>query len=188
MRQFGVCVYGGSSNSADKIYYQAAFDLGAGLAKRGWRLVNGAGDTGVMGAAIRGVESQGGDYMGIAPFFFKQPGVLYNEGQDTIFTRTMRERKAFMEALSNAFVAAPGGIGTLEELYEIMTLKQLGQLEAPLILLNLNHYYDSLLKAMNDMKEAGFISPSTMELFIVLDSVEDTLNYLEQEFAKEAQQ
>lgn len=185
MRQFGVCVYGGSSNTADQKYYKAAYQLGAEIARHGWRLINGAGDTGMMGAATRGCQSENGDNIGIAPFFFRQPGVLFCNGDDTLFTRTMRERKAFMEALSNAFVAAPGGIGTLEELYEIMTLKQLGQLDAPLILLNLDGYWDSLLGAMKYMEAAGFLHPSTFSLFEVFDSVEQTVAYLEQQLVPE---
>lgn len=179
MRQIGICVYGGSSNDVAGSYLQAGARLGEGIAARGWKLINGAGDTGMMGAATRGALEAGGDTTGIAPFFFRQPGVLYNEGNDTIFTRTMRERKAFMEALSNAFIAAPGGIGTLEEFYEILTLKQLGQLDAPLILFNFENYYEGLLKAMKEMENTGFIHPSVMDLFEVCSTVEEVFSSLE---------
>lgn len=179
MRQIGICVYGGSSNDVAASYLQAASKLGEGIAARGWKLINGAGDTGMMGAATRGALEAGGDTTGIAPFFFRQPGVLYDNGNNTIFTRTMRERKAFMEALSNAFIAAPGGIGTLEEFYEILTLKQLGQLDAPLILFNFENYYDPLLRAMKEMEEAGFIHESVMDLFDVCSSVEAVFDRLE---------
>lgn len=180
MRQFGVCVYGGASNDVSGKYLQAANQIGGELARRGWRLVNGAGDTGMMGAAIRGALEFGGDVTGIAPFFFRQPGVLYDNGDDIIFTRTMRERKAFMESLSNAFITTPGGIGTLEEFYEILTLKQLGQLDAPLVLLNLEGYYDRLLDMMKGMENEGFIHPTTMALFKVCTTVEETFAYLDQ--------
>lgn len=183
MRQIGVAVYGGASNDVASSYLQAARKIGSGLAERGWRLVNGAGDTGMMGAATRGAHELGGDTVGIAPFFFRQPGVLYDNGNDTIYTRTMRERKAFMESLSNAFITTPGGIGTLEEFYEILTLKQLGQLDAPLVLLNLNGYYDLLLKAMDKMTEEGFIHESTLDLFQVCNTVEETFAYLDKELA-----
>lgn len=186
MRQIGICVYGGSSNDVAPLYLQAAGKIGEQIARRGWRLINGAGDTGMMGAATRGVKEFGGDSMGIAPFFFRQPGVLYEDGNDTIFTRTMRERKAFMESLSNAFIATPGGIGTLEEFYEILTLKQLGQLAAPIVLLNLQGYYTPLLNAMESMVKAGFIHQSTMELFQVCESVDDTFAYLEKALAQTA--
>lgn len=183
MKQIGICVYGGSSNDVDQLYLDAAYTLGQGIAKRGWRVINGAGDTGIMGATTRGCKDACGETIGIAPYFFRQPGVLYNNGEDTMYTRTMRERKAFMESLSNAFIAAPGGIGTLEEFYEILTLKQLGQLDAPILLLNLNHYYDSLVKAMTDMEKAGFISAATMKLFTVVDTVDLALAALDAIFA-----
>ncbi|WP_323090330.1 TIGR00730 family Rossman fold protein [Allobaculum sp. JKK-2023] len=183
MRQIGIAVYGGSSNDVASSYLQAARQLGSGLARRGWRLVNGAGDTGIMGATCRGALELGGDTVGIAPFFFRQPGVLYDNGNDTIYTRTMRERKAFMESLSNAFIAAPGGVGTLEEFYEILVLKQLGQLDAPIVLLNLNGYYDLLLKTMNKMVDEGFVSEATMSLFKVCSTVEETFDYLDKELA-----
>ena len=183
MKTKGIAVYGGSSNSVNRVYLEAAYQIGQEIAKRGWRLVNGSGDTGMMGAATRGAQSGGGETIGIAPYFFNTPGILYNKGEDTIFTRTMRERKAFMESLSSAFITTPGGVGTLEEFYEILTLKQLEQLDAPLILLNLGGYYDSLLKAMEDMKEAGFIHESVFSLFTVTDSVEETFKVLEEAFA-----
>lgn len=179
MRIPGVCVYGGSSNHVDQKYLDAAYQIGAGIAKRGWTLVNGAGDTGMMGAATRGALSENGKTTGIAPEFFAQPGVLFEEGKDTVFTKTMRERKAFMESLSMAFIATPGGIGTLEELYEIMVLKQLGQESAPLIVLNLDGYYDSLIKAMHDMEEAGFIHETVFDLFDIADSVDAVFDILD---------
>ena len=112
---------------------------------------------------------------------FRQPGVLYQEGEETLYTRTMRERKAFMESLSSAFITTPGGIGTLEEFYEILTLKQLQQLDLPLILLNTNHYYDGLLKMMQGMTQAGFIDQSVYDLFKVCLTVEEAFEYLDQQ-------
>lgn len=184
MRTPGICVYGGSSNAVDQKYLDAAFEIGAGIASRGWMLVNGAGDTGMMGAATRGCLSKNGQTIGIAPYFFQQPGVLFEEGKDTVFTRTMRERKAFMESLSTAFIVTPGGIGTLEEFFEIITLKQLGQLNAPLIILNLDHYYDSLFAAMHDMEKAGFIHESVFSLCEIVDSVEQTFEILDRDLAR----
>ena len=183
MRQIGICVYGGASNDVDPLYLNTAHQIGQEIAKRGWTLVNGAGDTGMMGDAIRGAKEENGNTIGIAPFFFRQPGVLYQEGEETFFTRTMRERKAFKESLSSAFITTPGGIGTLEEFYEILTLKQLQQLDSPLILLNTNHYYDSLLQAMQSMTQAGFIHESTYDLFKVFSTVEETFAYLDGQLA-----
>lgn len=182
-RQIGICVYGASSNAIDPSYIEAGEALGKGIADHGWRLVFGAGATGMMGAAVRGVKSEGGIAAGIAPDFFNQPGVLFDQLDDLLFTRTMRERKAFMESLADAFVVTPGGIGTLEEFYEILTLKQLGQLSKPLLILNTNGYYDALLEAMRKMQDAGFITESTMELFSVVSTVEEALRWLEGKLA-----
>lgn len=179
MRQIGICVYGGASNEVASVFLQAGHQIGEAIARRGWRLINGAGDTGMMGAATRGAIEFGGQTIGIAPYFFREPGVLFEEGEETLYTRTMRERKAFMESLSNAFIAAPGGVGTLEEFYEILTLKQLKQLNSPLILLNLDGYYGPLLKAMKSMEEVGFIQSSTLELFKVCNTVAETFDYLD---------
>lgn len=184
---YGICVYGGSSNQVLPYFLDAAYELGCQIGKHGWRLVYGAGDTGMMGQAARGCEAEGGVVTGIAPAFFDRPGVLYKGGQDVIATRTMRERKAFMESLSNAFVVSPGGIGTLEEFYEILTLKQLGQLEAPLVLLNIGGYYDSLLKMMEEMNKERFISDHTMTIFHVATSVDECVAWLEEQFKKPAE-
>lgn len=180
MKTTGICVYGGSSNAVDPDYLEQGYAIGVQIARRHWRLINGAGDTGMMGAAARGVESEGGEMIGIAPYFFNEPGILYNKGIDTVFTRTMRERKAFMESLSSAFIATPGGIGTLEEFYEILTLKQLGQLDAPLILFNYNGYYDSLIKAMRDMETVGFMHSFNFDLFVTTTTVEETFALLDE--------
>lgn len=181
MRQIGICVYGGASSHVNEVYLNAAHHIGQEIAKRGWTLVNGAGDTGMMGNTIRGAKELDGNTIGVAPFFFRTPGTLYEEGEETLYTRTMRERKAFMESLSSAFITTPGGIGTLEEFFEILTLKQLQQLDRPLILLNIDHYYDSLIHAMQDMTNAGFIHESTFDLFKICSSVEEAFQFLDQQ-------
>ncbi len=179
MRQIGICVYGGASQDVASCFLQAGHQIGEAIARRGWRLINGGGNTGMMGATIRGALEFGGQTIGIAPYFFRELEALFADGEETLYTRTMRARQAFMESLSDAFIASPGGIGTLEEFYEILTLKQLKQLEAPLVLLNLDGYYTPLLKAMAAMEEAGFIGESVKTLFKVCDSVAETFEYLD---------
>ncbi len=181
MRQIGICVYGGASQDVASIFLQAGHQIGEAIALRGWRLINGGGSTGMMGATIRGTLEFGGQTIGIAPYFFREMEALYGDGEETLYTRTMRERKAFMESLSDAFIASPGGIGTLEEFYEILTLKQLKQLQAPLVLLNLDGYYSPLLKAMDSMVEAGFIQKSVQDLFKVCTTVKETFEYLDEQ-------
>ena len=122
-----ICVFGASSRDLKQVYYDEAFALGAILAKRGHSIVFGGGTSGLMGSAARGAKSQGGYLIGVAPKFFDEPGVLYEGCDEMVFTETMSERKKAMEDMSEAFVTLPGGIGTFEEFFEALTLKQLGR-------------------------------------------------------------
>ena len=109
-----ICVFGASSRDLAQVYYDEAFVLGAELARRGHKIVFGGGTSGLMGAAARGAQSEGGYLIGVAPRFFDEPGVLH-KCDEMIFTETMGERKKTMEDLADAFVVLPGGIGTFEE-------------------------------------------------------------------------
>ena len=140
-----ICVYGASSMTLDQVYLDDAFLMGKMLAERGIGMVYGAGATGVMGAAARGAASAGGEIVGVSPEFFQADGVLFSGCTQTIFTSTMRERKQKMEDLSDAFFVLPGGPGTFDEFFEIFTLKQLGRHFKPIVILNTNGYYNSLL-------------------------------------------
>jgi uncharacterized protein (TIGR00730 family) len=122
-----ICIYGASSANLEKTYYEGAEALGLEIARRGWGLVFGGGANGLMGACARGVSAGGGRILGIAPRFFDEPGILYDKCTDFVFTETMRERKQAMEDRSDAVVVLPGGIGTYEEFFEMLTLRQLGQ-------------------------------------------------------------
>lgn len=164
-----ICVYGAASSTIDPVYLRAGEILGEGIARRGWRLVFGAGATGMMGAVLKAVKQENGKAVGVAPAFFDEPGVLAEGLDDLLLVRTMRERKAFMESFATAFVITPGGIGTLEEFFEILVLKQLGQLDAPIFMLNTEGFFDPLLDAMKSMEEKRFISPETFDLFEVWD-------------------
>lgn len=118
-----ICIYGASSAQLEQIYYDKTEELGKMMAKRGHGLVFGGGATGMMGSAARGVDVEGGYILGIAPRFFDKPGVLYQNCSEFIFTDTMRERKKLLEERSDATIVTPGGIGTYEEFFEILTLK-----------------------------------------------------------------
>ena len=127
-----ICVYGAASQQIHTDFLQGAQQLGHCLAKAGFGLVFGGGNTGVMGACARGAAQVGGEILGIAPSFFNQEGVLFPHCTRLHLTDTMRQRKEQMETLSQGFVMAPGGIGTLEEFFEILTLKQLGRHQKPI--------------------------------------------------------
>lgn len=176
-----ICMYGASSTDLDKIYYDAAEHLGRRIAARGHGLVFGGGAQGLMGATARGLAAGGGLIKGIAPRFFDKPGILYKECSEFIFTDTMRERKELMENLSDAFIMAPGGIGTYEEFFEVLTLKQLGQLNKPIAVFNVNGYYELLLRLLEDTVSKGFMKASCLDIFGIFEDADEMLDYIEKE-------
>ena len=122
-----ICVFGASSDIIEDKYIKSAYNLGLKMAENGIGLVFGGGSTGVMGASARGVYDGGGYILGVAPHFMKQYNVLYDKCTEFMHTETMAERKTYMEDHADAFIIAPGGIGTFEEFFEVYTLKQLGR-------------------------------------------------------------
>ncbi|MCI8524832.1 MAG: TIGR00730 family Rossman fold protein [Oscillospiraceae bacterium] len=174
-----ICMYGAASDAVDKAYLDAAYRLGQALARRGHGLVFGGGDTGLMGAAARGVSEGGGYLLGVAPAFFQKPGVLYQHCTEFCYTDTMRARKQLMEDRSDAFIMAPGGIGTFEEFFEILTLKQLGRHEKPIAVLNTRGYYAPLLAMLQSAADQGFLAAENLSLCAVHSEPEALLDWLE---------
>lgn len=174
-----ICVYGAASASIDKQYIDAAERLGELIAKRGHSLVFGAGASGMMGGAARGVYRHGGEIIGVVPTFFNVDGILFDHCTELIRTETMRERKQVMEDSSDAFIVSPGGIGTFEEFFEILTLKQLGRHEKPIVVLNINSYYDSMISMLDFSVSGNFLTDACKKLFYVTDSEADALDYIE---------
>ena len=140
-----ICVFGASSSLIDDIYIEKGEELGEMMVKRGHSLIFGGGSEGVMGAVVRGVHRMGGEMIGVAPTFFNVDGILFDECTEMIRPETMRERKFIMEEKADSFIVAPGGIGTFEEFFEVLTLKQLGRHEKAIVVLNTNSYYDKML-------------------------------------------
>ena len=174
-----ICVYGASSNYIDKIHLQQVELLGEKMAERGHSLVFGAGTNGCMGASARGVHKHGGEIIGIAPTFFNVDGVLFEHCTKLIGTETMRERKQLLEDYSEAFIIAPGGVGTLDEFFEILTLKQLVRHKKAMAVFNVNGYYDELLKFLETMVKGQFARPETLKLFEVFTDIDEMLDYIE---------
>lgn len=175
-----IAVYGAASNKIDNIYIETVEVFGREMAKRGHGLVFGGGASGLMGAAARGVYAEGGSILGIAPTFFaKVDGVLFKECTETIYTESMRERKYLLEEHADAFVITPGGVGTFEEFFEAFTLKQLGQFDKPIVVYNINGYYNTLLKMLEEAIENDFMSPSNRDLFVVLEDMDEIFHYLD---------
>ena len=174
-----ICVYGASSNEIDAAYIRAGETLGYAMAKRGHGLVFGGGQKGLMGAAARGMTKGGGTIIGVAPRFFDVEGVLYQQCAEFIFTDTMRERKAIMEERSDAFIMSPGGIGTFEEFFEILTLRQLGRHEKGIAVLNTKGYYEPLRQMLEQAIQQGFLRPECRGLYAFFEDPEELLDYLE---------
>lgn len=174
-----ICVYGASSNIIDKVYIEATEDLGEKLAKRGHGLVFGAGAEGVMGASARGAEKGGGKIIGIAPGFFNVDGMIFENCTELIRPETMRERKKMLEEMSDAFIMAPGGIGTFDEFFEIITLKQLSRHTKAIAIFNVNNYFDDLLAMMEKGIKEEFIKEECRELYRVFDNADEMLDYIE---------
>ncbi|MCF0245989.1 MAG: TIGR00730 family Rossman fold protein [Ileibacterium sp.] len=174
-----ICVYGSSSNSIPQSYLKAGYELGKQIASRGYGMVFGGGCDGMMGAAVRGMQSEGGWSIGIAPTFFQGQGVLFRDCSEWIFTKTMRERKHLMEHKSSAFIMTAGGIGTLEEFFEVLTLKQLSQLNKPICILNTDGCFDELDALLKQLVKDGFMSADNLNLYFMSASIDEILNYIE---------
>ena len=159
-----VCIFGASSNRLDAVFFEAAEQLGRCIAAEGDTLVFGGGADGLMGACARGVKARGGRLIGIAPKLFDEPGFLLSDCDEFLMTETMAERKEKMLQLGDAFIALPGGIGTMDEFFETITLKQLGLARGPLVLLNTAGFYDPLMTFLTKMAEGGFMSSACLDL------------------------
>ena len=174
-----VCLYGASSTELAQEYYDAAYDLGTLLAKNGHTLIYGGGAQGVMGAAARGAHEHGGKIVGIAPSFFDVKGILYKECTEFIYTETMQERKKLMMDRSDAFIMAPGGIGTYEEFFEILTLKQLGRINPALAVFNVAGYYDAMQEMLMHTVRKGFAKPACLQIYRTFEKAAELVNYIE---------
>lgn len=174
-----ICIYGASSAKLDPVYYEKTEELGRMMGLRGHGLVFGGGATGLMGAAARGVDAYRGYILGIAPTFFDQPGVLYEHCSEFIFTETMRERKKLLEERSEATIVAPGGIGTYEEFFEILTLKSLRRLNRPIVLYNIEGYYDIIKELLEQTADRDFMDRENLKLCEFMDDPEEILDYIE---------
>ena len=174
-----ICLYGASSNDIAHLYISATEKLGEKIAANGHSLVYGGGACGLMGAAARGVVKNRGKVIGIAPSFFNVDGVLFKGCTEMIYTDTMRERKQLMEQKADAFVAVPGGIGTFDELFEIMTLKQLGRHKKPIAIFNINGYFDELINMLNKAVNHGFMTEGCKKLAPAFSAADRLIAYLE---------
>jgi uncharacterized protein (TIGR00730 family) len=159
---FSICVYCGSRHGARTAYTEAARALGREIGARGWQLVYGGGNVGLMGVVADAVLSAGGRVVGVIPDSLMQREVGHSGLHELHVVPTMHLRKQMMAERADAFMALPGGIGTLEELYEVWTWRQLGYHQQPIGLLNVDGYYDDLLRFMQRSVDEGFLSAEQM--------------------------
>ena len=174
-----ICIFGASGTELDEIYIKETEALGCMLAARGHSLIFGGGKNGLMGAAARGFTAEHGKIVGVAPAFFKDAGVLYDLCDEFVWPDTMRDRKKYMEDNADAFIVVPGGIGTYEEFFEVLTLKQLARMSKPIAVFNINGYYDSLYALIEENTRTGFIRPQTAELFRMCATAEEAVDCVE---------
>lgn len=177
-----IAVYGAASSLIKNEYLKAGEELGRNMAKRGNGLVFGGGANGMMGAVARGVEENGGYILGVIPAFFKEAGseISFTKCTEYVYTDTVRDRKRQMEEHCDAFIITPGGIGTLDEFFEILTLKQLGRHNKAIVLYNINGFYDELDKMMTRYIEEQFIPEDCKDLYKVFTDVDEMLKYIEE--------
>lgn len=173
-----ICVFGSSSEQIDKTYLGSAEHLGSSLAQKGYGMIFGAGKFGVMGAVSRGMIAAGGKPIGVSPQFFTEADVLRDDCE-IVFTETMRERKAYMEDNSDAFIICPGGIGTFEEFFEVLTLKQLGRHSKAIVIYNVNGFYTPMLQLMQTAINGRFLAPETTTLYSVAGTEDEVFAQLE---------
>lgn len=174
-----ICIYASSSSIIDEHFFELAAVLGREIAVRNDVMLFGGGVIGLMGAAARSVHQNGGKVIGVIPKALNLKGVVYESCDELIETPGLRERKAIMDLRSDAFIALPGGYGTLEELLEIITLKQLKYHDKPVVILNSKGFYDSILQQFETIIDEKFAKPECRELYHVTDNAADALEYID---------
>ncbi|MEE8143114.1 MAG: TIGR00730 family Rossman fold protein [Planctomycetota bacterium] len=173
-----ICVYCASSSQCDPAYFQVAEELGRELARASFSVIYGGGAVGLMGALADGVLAEGGDIVGVIPEFMKELEWAHNGVRDMRVVEDMHERKSKMIEEADAFIALPGGCGTLEELLEAITWKRLGIHAAPVIIVNTNGFYNPLLDQLQACVEQKFMNTRHAEMWAAVETVEQVLPLL----------
>lgn len=176
---FTVCVFCASNEGAPERDRKIARELGGAVAERGWRLVYGGGDIGLMGEVAHAVLGAGGHVTGVIPRKLVGRELALREVDELVVTESMRERQRIMDERSDAFVVLPGGLGTLAELLEIITLRQLGYHDRPVVLVDPEGFWQPLRDQLNAGIERGIVAPACHDLAVTVGTVDDALALLE---------
>lgn len=175
-----ICVFCASASGKSPVYGEIAFELGSKLAKMGITVVYGGARIGVMGKLAEGALSKNGNVIGIIPEFLKQKEIEHTGIAELITVSTMHERKALMQQKSDGFITLPGGFGTMEELFEILTWGQLGLHRKPIGILNVNAYYDSLIQLIDKMVEEGLLKNEFKKMLLISNNVDEMIQRMEE--------
>ena len=178
MRPYSVCVFCGSRMGAHDSYQAEATALGTGIAARGWRLVYGAGDVGLMGAVARAAQAEGGETFGVIPHHLEAREVGKTDLTTFVVTETMHERKKVMFMNCDAVVVLPGGAGSLDELFEVLTWAQLGLHRKPIIIVNTEGYWTPLTQLLDNVVTGGFAEASLLDFLTVVPDAQAALEAL----------
>ncbi|MFC1490360.1 TIGR00730 family Rossman fold protein [Candidatus Latescibacterota bacterium] len=179
-----VCVFCASSDHIAGVYKNTARELGSEIAGRGMTLVYGGGNNGLMGELSENVHSHGGRVIGVITGKFKELGYAFKDADEMICVESIRERQAIMEDSADGFIGMAGGFGTLEEILEIITFKQLGLNDKPVVFLNTDAFFSGLLEQLEKCYSENFIPSECRDLYYVTESVSDALDYIERHLAK----
>lgn len=174
-----ITVFCGSSSGIEEIYTSQAVLLGQTLAKRNIELVYGGANVGLMGAVADGVLNAGGKAIGVLPNFLRSKEIAHKELTELILVNTMHERKTKMNDLCDGVIALPGGFGTLDELFEMLTWGQLGLHKKPIAILNIDGYYDALIVFVQTMTDKGLLKEVNQQMLLVSDSIDELLDKME---------
>lgn len=178
-RPFSICVFCGSRHGANPSHRAAAEAVGSGIAARGWRLIYGGGGVGLMGVTANAAINGGGQVIGVIPEFLRAQEAGHEGVDDLIITDGMHDRKQIMFNMADAFLVLPGGIGTMDETVEILTWRQLGKHNKPIVMMDLGGYWRPLLAAFDGAVENEFMSQGTVDLLDIVDDVEGAFKLLE---------
>ncbi len=170
-----ITVFCGSSFGSEEIYKEQAVLLGQTLAKQNIQLVYGGANVGLMGAVADGFLLKGGKAIGVLPHFLQSKEIAHQDLTELILVETMHERKTKMNDLCDGVIVLPGGYGTLEEFFEMITWAQLGLHKKPIAILNINGFYDDLIKLVQNMVDKGFLKQINQEMLLVSDSIDELL-------------
>lgn len=174
-----VCLYGSGSKMTPREFNDVGYELGLKIALNNHSLVFGGGNDGMMGAVAKGVYDNGGKITSISPWWINEFDDPFDDYDECIKTDSMDERKKLFLEKSDVFIIVPGGIGTLDEFFEVLTLKYLNRHSKKIILFNINHFYDKMIDMLHQMHDEGLIREGALDIFVVANSIDEVFEFIQ---------